>query len=151
MIREIAARSCGAQIKILSSREAEKERQDCIVTIAGTLANKQDAVCIILEKLEDFKNSDFERRNFRRGSSYFDSTSLSPRRRSYRESRQRASREFKRRYYKQGKPRPFTLLGRSRSRSRDKSNRSSRRPQRKLSKEQSKSASKRIQPSPNLP
>jgi KH domain len=51
MVREIAARSCGAQIKILSSRESEKQLQDCIVTIAGTLANKQDAACIILEKI----------------------------------------------------------------------------------------------------
>jgi hypothetical protein len=53
-VREIAARACGAQIKICSSLEQEKELQDCIVTIAGNLANKQDAVCIILEALEEF-------------------------------------------------------------------------------------------------
>ena len=55
MVREIAARSCGAQIKIYSDKEQEKELQDCIVTIAGTLANKQDAACIILEQIEEFK------------------------------------------------------------------------------------------------
>lgn len=51
MIREMAARSCGAQIKILSSKEQERLLQDCVVTIAGSLANKQDAACIILEKI----------------------------------------------------------------------------------------------------
>jgi hypothetical protein len=55
MVREIAARSCGAQIKIYSDKEQEKELQDCIVTIAGSLANKQDAACIILEQIEEFK------------------------------------------------------------------------------------------------
>lgn len=58
MIREMAAKSCGAQIKILSSREQERLLQDCIVTIAGSLANKQDAACIILEKIQEFQNSD---------------------------------------------------------------------------------------------
>lgn len=57
-VREIAARACGAQIKICSSLEQEKELQDCIVTIAGNLANKQDAVCIILEALEEFNLSE---------------------------------------------------------------------------------------------
>lgn len=52
-IREIAARACGAQIKICSNLEQEKERQECIVTVAGNLANKQDAVCIILEVIEE--------------------------------------------------------------------------------------------------
>lgn len=62
MVRKIAARSCGAQIKILSSREQEREKQDCIVTIAGSLANKQDAICIILEELEFFREQDQERK-----------------------------------------------------------------------------------------
>ena len=57
-VREIAARACGAQIKICSSLEQEKQVQDCIVTIAGNLANKQDAICIILEALEEFNLSD---------------------------------------------------------------------------------------------
>ena len=55
MIREIAAKSSGAQIKIMSSKEDEKELQDCVVTIAGSLKNKQDACSIIIEQLESFK------------------------------------------------------------------------------------------------
>lgn len=57
MIREIAARSAGAQIKILSNKEKERNRRatECPVSIAGSLANKQDAVCLILEQLETFK------------------------------------------------------------------------------------------------
>lgn len=58
MIREIAARSSGAQIKIWSSKEEEKHIQDCVVAIAGSLANKQDAACIVLEQLEEFKQMD---------------------------------------------------------------------------------------------
>jgi len=56
MIREIAARAGGAQIKILSDKQSEREVQDCVVAIAGSLANKQDAVCNILEQIEIFKN-----------------------------------------------------------------------------------------------
>jgi hypothetical protein len=55
MVREIAAKSCGAQIKICSDQEQEKRLQDCIVTVAGNLASKQDAACIILEQLEEFR------------------------------------------------------------------------------------------------
>lgn len=54
MVREIAAKSCGAQIKICSNQEQEKRLQDCVVTVAGNLASKQDAACIILEQLEEF-------------------------------------------------------------------------------------------------
>ena len=70
MIREIAAKAGGAQIKIMSDKQSERgetnpfswisfskiEHQDCVVTIAGSLANKQDAVCYILEQIEIFKN-----------------------------------------------------------------------------------------------
>jgi hypothetical protein len=68
MIREIAAKSGGAQIKIMSDKQTERgkqiysskvsrlEYQDCVVAIAGSLANKQDAVCYILEQIEIFKN-----------------------------------------------------------------------------------------------
>ena len=58
MIREIAARSGGAQIKILSNRETERDHRvrECPVSIAGSLANKQDASCLILEQIESFKN-----------------------------------------------------------------------------------------------
>jgi len=45
----------GAQIKILSDRKSEKELQECIVTIAGSLSNRQDAACLILEQIEKFK------------------------------------------------------------------------------------------------
>lgn len=55
MIREIAAKSLGAQIKIMSSKETERELQDCIVTIAGSLKNKQDACSLIIEQLEVFR------------------------------------------------------------------------------------------------
>lgn len=55
MIREIAAKSSGAQIKIMSSKEAERELQDCVVTIAGSLKNKQDACALIIEQVEAFK------------------------------------------------------------------------------------------------
>ncbi len=63
MVREIAARSCGAQIKICSDIEQEKRLQDCIVNIAGSLANKQDAVCIILEQIEEFNQSEVDTEN----------------------------------------------------------------------------------------
>lgn len=67
MIREIAAKAGGAQIKILSDKQSERgiqstreitllEVQECLVTIAGSLANKQDAVCNILEQIEIFKH-----------------------------------------------------------------------------------------------
>jgi hypothetical protein len=58
MIREIAARSGGAQIKILSNRETERDQRvrECPVSIAGSLTNKQDASCLILEQIESFKN-----------------------------------------------------------------------------------------------
>lgn len=58
MVREIAARSGGAQIKVDSNREQERRPQDCIVNIAGSLANKQDAACIILEQLEEFNQTE---------------------------------------------------------------------------------------------
>jgi len=56
MIREIAAKAGGAQIKILSDKQSEKEFQECVVAVAGSLANKQDAACYILEQIETFKN-----------------------------------------------------------------------------------------------
>ena len=57
MIREIAAKSAGAQIKILSSKYKDRKNKldQCPLSIAGSLANKQDAVSIILEKIEIFK------------------------------------------------------------------------------------------------
>ena len=56
MIREIAARSGGTQIKILSNKSAEKDSPEIVVSIAGNLRGKQDAASIILEQIELFKN-----------------------------------------------------------------------------------------------
>ena len=56
MIRELAKKSMGAQIKIMSDRETEKTHDECLVTIAGSLANRQDAACLILGKIEEFKS-----------------------------------------------------------------------------------------------
>jgi hypothetical protein len=58
MIRELAAKSGGAQIKILSNRESERDHRvrECPMSIAGSLANKQDAACLVLEQIESFKN-----------------------------------------------------------------------------------------------
>lgn len=43
MIKEIAAKSSGAQIKILSDKEKERKIKDCVVTVNGSLKNKQKA------------------------------------------------------------------------------------------------------------
>lgn len=56
MIREIASRSGGTQIKILSNKSAEKDLPEIVVSIAGNLKGKQDAATIILEQIELFKN-----------------------------------------------------------------------------------------------
>ena len=58
MIRELAAKSGGAQIKILSNREKERDHRirECVMSIAGSLVNKQDAACLVLEQIESFKN-----------------------------------------------------------------------------------------------
>lgn len=37
MIKDIIERSGGAQIKILSDREAEKDTKECIISINGTI------------------------------------------------------------------------------------------------------------------
>lgn len=56
MIREIAARSGGTQIKILSDKSAERDLPEIAVSIAGSLKGKQEASAIILEQIELFKN-----------------------------------------------------------------------------------------------
>lgn len=56
MIREIAARSGGTQIKILSDKSAERDLPEIVVSIAGSLKGKQEASAIILEQIELFKN-----------------------------------------------------------------------------------------------
>lgn len=56
MIRDIIERSGGAQIKILSDRQSERDARECIISINGTRENKIDASCLILEQIECFKN-----------------------------------------------------------------------------------------------
>lgn len=56
MIRDIIERSGGAQIKILSDRQSERDARECIISINGTRENKIDAACLILEQIECFKN-----------------------------------------------------------------------------------------------
>ena len=56
MIREIAARSGGTQIKILSDKSAERDLPEIVVWISGSLKGKQEAAAIILEQIEVFKN-----------------------------------------------------------------------------------------------
>lgn len=56
MIRDITERSGGAQIKILSDRQSERDARECIISINGTRENKIDATCLILEQIECFKN-----------------------------------------------------------------------------------------------
>ena len=51
MIKDIIERSGGAQIKIFSDREAEKDSKECIISINGTIENKIDASCFILEQI----------------------------------------------------------------------------------------------------
>lgn len=51
MIRDIIERSGGAQIKILSDRQSERDARECIISINGTRENKIDASCLILEQI----------------------------------------------------------------------------------------------------
>jgi len=58
MIQEIANSSGGATIKILSDKKLERklDLSDIILSIAGSLGPMQDAACIIIEQIENFKN-----------------------------------------------------------------------------------------------
>lgn len=56
MIRDIIERSGGAQIKIMSDKQSERDARECIISINGTRENKIDAACLILEQIECFKN-----------------------------------------------------------------------------------------------
>ncbi|CAD8192493.1 unnamed protein product [Paramecium octaurelia] len=55
-IRELATKSKGAQIKVLSDKDETDHDYHCIVQIAGNLQNKQDASKLILQQIECFKN-----------------------------------------------------------------------------------------------
>jgi len=51
MIRDIIDRSGGAQIKILSEKQNERDIRECIISINGSKENKIDAACLILEQI----------------------------------------------------------------------------------------------------
>lgn len=51
MIRDIIDRSGGAQIKIMSDKQAERDTRECIISINGSKENKIDAACLILEQI----------------------------------------------------------------------------------------------------
>jgi hypothetical protein len=51
MIRDIIERSGGAQIKIMSDKQSERDVRECIISINGTRENKIDASCLILEQI----------------------------------------------------------------------------------------------------
>ena len=55
IMRDIALKSGGAQITIQSNKESKKHLQDCPVLISGTLANKQDAACLVIYQLQALK------------------------------------------------------------------------------------------------
>ncbi|CAD8117890.1 unnamed protein product [Paramecium sonneborni] len=55
-IKELATKSKGAQIKVLSDKDETDHDYHCIVQIAGTLQNKQDASKLVLQQIECFKN-----------------------------------------------------------------------------------------------
>jgi hypothetical protein len=56
MIRELAAKSRGAQIKILSNKNTERDLRDCVVTINGSVDNKREAALLIVRQIEIFKH-----------------------------------------------------------------------------------------------
>ncbi len=55
VIREIAVKSGGALITINSDKRSEKILQNCPVKIAGALACKQDATCLLISELQTLK------------------------------------------------------------------------------------------------
>lgn len=49
MIKDIAAKSKGAQIKIMSDKVKDRDQRECLTSIAGPLSCKIDACCLILQ------------------------------------------------------------------------------------------------------
>ena len=47
MIKEISQKSGGPQIRIHSSKDADRDLQEIVVTIEGTLQSKKEATCLI--------------------------------------------------------------------------------------------------------
>ena len=56
MIKEISQKSGGANIRIHSSKDIDKDLTEIVATIEGTFDQKKDAVCLITEQIELFKN-----------------------------------------------------------------------------------------------
>jgi hypothetical protein len=56
MIKEIASKSGGAQIKILSDKYSEKDLNEIVVSVAGSERSRKEACCLITEKAELFKH-----------------------------------------------------------------------------------------------
>ena len=55
MIKEITGLSGGAQIKVLTDKEKERDMYETAVSINGTLQQKLEAVSIIAERVATFK------------------------------------------------------------------------------------------------
>jgi len=58
MIKEITSQSGGAQIKILSDKEKERDMKEIAVSISGTIDAKISAALIISERIELFRHED---------------------------------------------------------------------------------------------
>ena len=56
MIREISQKSGGANIRIHSSKDMDRDLPEIVVTIEGSLQCKKEAACLIIEQIELFKN-----------------------------------------------------------------------------------------------
>ncbi len=56
MIKDIIEKSGGASIKISSDKHIDRDNKECMISIAGTIENKIDGACYILEQIECFKN-----------------------------------------------------------------------------------------------
>ena len=66
MIKEISQKSRGANIRIHSSKDSDKDLAEIVVTIEGSLQSKYEATCMIIEQIELFKNGGPVRKNSNR-------------------------------------------------------------------------------------
>lgn len=56
MIKEISQKSGGANIRIHSSKDIDKDLNEIVVTVEGTIEQKYGASTLITEQIELFKN-----------------------------------------------------------------------------------------------
>jgi len=56
MIKEISQKSGGANIRIHSSKDIDKDLNEIVVTVEGTMEHKKSAAILITEQIELFKN-----------------------------------------------------------------------------------------------